>query len=106
VESIGRIGGSAVTFDRRVLGYLIFIARKYDVAPPKFLESIVSAWFNGSSICGKLKIQCVMKTEDRPHFRITCDQHVVTQTKVNLKMLTNITREDLTLIEIKGKDVS
>ena len=47
-----------------------------------------------------------MKTEDRPYFRITRDQHVVTQTKVNLKLLTNITKEDLTRIEIKGKDIS
>jgi len=79
--------------------YLIFIARKHDVTPTKFLESIVHAWFNGSSRCGKLKIQCIIKAEHRPYFRITRNQHIVTQTKVNLKLLTNTIKEDLASIE-------
>ncbi len=104
VESIGRIGGPALTFDKRVLDYLIFIARKHEVVPSEFLESIVRAWLKDTSRCGKLKIQCIIKTEDHPYFRITCQQHLVTQTRVNLKLLTNIAK--ISHLKFKKKTVS
>ena len=95
VERIGRIGGPAVTFDKKVLSYLMFLARKHDITPEKFVESILRAWSKDSARCGKLKIQCIIKAEDRPCFRITRGKHIVTQTKVNLKLLAPHLKKDL-----------
>jgi len=84
---IGRIGGPTVTYDRRILEYLSLIAKKHNLNNQKFLASILRAWVNGASRCDGLSIKCLIKAEDYPRFRITDAERLITQTKVNLKLL-------------------
>jgi predicted DNA binding CopG/RHH family protein len=84
---IGRFGGPGNSYDRKTLEHLNRVATKHKVDYQKFLSSIIRAWMNGSAKCDKLKIQCLLKSEDYPRFRITDSKHVITQTRVNLKLM-------------------
>jgi len=84
---IGRFGGQGNSYDRRTLKHLNRVAKKHNLDTQKFLASIIRAWVNGAARCEKLRIQCLVKSEDHPRFRVTDSKHVITQTKVNLKLM-------------------
>jgi len=87
---IGRFGGQGTSYDRRTLEHLNRIAKKHNLDIQKFLSSIIRAWVNGAAKCEELRIQCLVKSEDYPRFRITYSKHVITQTKVNMKLMKDV----------------
>ena len=84
---IGRFGGQRNSYDLKTLVHLNQVAKKHNLDLQKFLASIIRAWVNGVSRCEKLRIQCLVKSEDYPRFRVTYSERVITQTKVNLKLM-------------------
>ena len=87
---IGSFGGTRGSCDWRTIKYLNWIAKKHNLDTQKFLASIIRAWAKGVSRCEKLRIQCLIKAEDYPRFRVTEAERLITQTKVNLKLLKDV----------------
>jgi len=93
---IGRYGGTRGSCDWRTIKYLNWIAKKHNLDTQKFLDSIIRAWAKGASRCEKLRIKCIIKAEDYPHFCVTDADRLITQTKVNLKLLKDAANERIT----------
>ncbi len=89
---IGRIGGPTMGYDWRTLEHFRRIAKKHNLDIQKFLTSIIRAWSRGTARCEKLSVECLIKTDDYPRFRVTENEHLITQTKVNLKLLKDVAK--------------
>ena len=87
---IGRYCSMKGTCDWKAIKYLHWIAKKHNLDTQEFLVSIIRAWANGASRCEKLGIKCIIKAGEHSYFRITDATRLITQTKVNLKLLKDI----------------
>jgi len=65
--------------DMRLLEYLARISTKYGVDSDEFFNSFLDASQNKESKCGKLLIECRMRTKDYAIFLITSGPKVVAQ---------------------------
>jgi len=65
--------------DAQLLGYLAKISMEHEIDSDKFFNSFLNAFQHQEATCGKLLIQCRMKTGDYAIFLITIGQEVVTQ---------------------------
>ena len=81
--------------------YLIGISKKYGIDTRKFLVCFLDAWTHENSSYKSMSIKCRQKTEDDGIFLVTQDQKIVTQLRLNEKMLKYLPEVDLSSLRLK-----
>jgi hypothetical protein len=88
-------GGLYSNDDMRLLEYLARISVKHGIDPVKFFSSFHDALQHEEATCGKLSIECRVKTRDYAIFLMTDTQKVIAQFPIPAHILakTNILKE-------------
>jgi len=73
--------------DIRLLEYLARISVKHEIDSGKFFSSFLDAFQHVEATCGKLSIECRVKTRDRAIFLITSTHKVVAQFPIPVHIL-------------------
>jgi hypothetical protein len=73
--------------DMRLLEYLARISVKHEIDSDKFFSSFLDAFQHIEATCGKLSIECRVKTRDRAVFLITNTHKVVAQFPIPVHIL-------------------
>jgi replication factor A1 len=71
----------------RLLEYLARISVKHEIDSGKFFSSFLDAFQHDEATCGKLSIECRVKTRDRAIFLITNTHKVVAQFPIPVHIL-------------------
>ncbi|HML02686.1 MAG TPA: hypothetical protein VK487_04850 [Candidatus Bathyarchaeia archaeon] len=81
--------------DMRLLEYLTSISVKHEIDSGKFFSSLLDAFQHEEANCGKLSIECRMKTQNHAIFLITTAQKVIAQFPIPTHILakTNLLEE-------------
>ncbi len=73
--------------DMRLLEYLARISVKHEIDSGKFFSSFLDAFQHVEATCGKLSIECRIKTQDNAIFLITNTHKVVAQFPIPQRIL-------------------
>lgn len=81
--------------DMRLLDYLARFSVKHEIDSSRFFGSFLDAFQHGEATCGKLSIECRVKTRNHAIFLITDTHKVVAQFPIPMHILekTNLLKE-------------
>jgi hypothetical protein len=79
----------------RLLEYLARFSAKHEIDSGKFFSSFLDAFQHEEATCGKLSIECRMKTQNHAIFLITDTQKIVAQFPIPVHILekTNLLKD-------------
>jgi len=84
----GRPPGRLYSYDdMRLLENLARISVKHEIDPSKFFNSFLDAFQHEEATCGKLSIECRVKTQNQTVFLITDTQKVIAQFPIPMHIL-------------------